>query len=204
MIKNVSGSKLLHEETSTYDNIGSKGDTDEEVLRGNNQENFDLSTSPDEAMVDIFSNEFAKSVSNNTKEATKSKKMVDISVSGPFQNRLSGYSYWSVIYGDQEAWFLKSHFMNGFVKSVMTSLKFSSEVTVHCASYRGINIRKVEFGEECVTKRNGQVKTIPRLSFVFGKKTSDEGTGLEVLRNVLDKVFWCLKARKHNPIGALI
>jgi hypothetical protein len=48
------------------------------------------------------------------------------------------------------------------------------------------------------------VKTIPRLSFVFGKKTSDEGTGLEVLRNVLDKVFWCSKACKHNSMGALI
>jgi hypothetical protein len=134
--------------------------------------------------------------------------MVKISVSGPFQNRLSGYSYWSVIYGDQEAWFLKSNFMKGFVKSVMTSPKFSPEVTVHCASYRDINIHKVEFGEESkwkrVTNRNGQVKTILRLSFVFGKKTSDEGTGIEVLRNVLDKVFWCLQVRKHNPMGALI
>jgi hypothetical protein len=98
--------------------------------------------------------------------------------------------------------------MKSFVKSVMTSLKFSPEVTVHCANYRDINIRKVEFGEESkwkrVTQKNGQVKTIPRLSFVFGKKTSDEGTGLEVLRNMLDKIFWCLKARKHNPMGALI
>ncbi len=55
-----------------------------------------------------------------------------------------------------------------------------------------------------MTKRNGQVKTIPRMSFVFGRKTSDEGTSLKVLGYVLDKVFWCLKACKHNPMGSLI
>ena len=90
----------------------------------------------------------------------------------------------------------------------MTFLKFSPEATVHCASYKDINIRKVEFGEESkwkrVTKRNEQVKTIPRMSFVFGRKTSDEGTGLKVSGYVLDKVFWCLKARKRNPMGSLI
>ncbi len=116
--------------------------------------------------------------------------------------------YWSVIYGDHETWFLKSNFMKGFVKSVMTFLKFSPEATVHCASYKDINIRKVEFGEESkwkrVTKRNEQVKTIPRMSFVFGRKTSDEGTGLKVLGYVLDKVFWCLKAHKRNPMSSLI
>jgi hypothetical protein len=119
--------------------------------------------------------------------------MVVISVSGPFQNRRSGFLYWSVIYGDHEARFLKSDFMKGFVKLVMTSLKFSPEATVHCASYKDINIRKVKFGEESkwngMTKRNGQVKTIPRMSFVFGCKTSDEGTSLKVLGYVLDKVF---------------
>jgi uncharacterized HAD superfamily protein len=117
-------------------------------MKGYNQENYHLSPSPDDPMVDIFNNEFAKSVSNNTKEASKTTKIVNISVSGPFQNRRSEFIYWSDIYGDQEAWFLKSNFMKGFVKSVMTFLKFSPEATVHCASYKDINIRKVEFGEE--------------------------------------------------------
>ena len=94
-------------------------------------------------MVDIFNNEFAKSVSNNTKEASKTTKIVDISVSGPFQNRRSGFTYWSVIYGDQEAWFLKSNFMKGFLKSVLTSLKFRHEEVVHCASYKDIIIIKL-------------------------------------------------------------
>jgi hypothetical protein len=79
-MKNKSGSKLAHGKTPTNVHIGSK--SDEEILKGNNQENFDLSPSPDDPMVDIFNNEFAESVSNNTKEASKNTKIVDISVSG--------------------------------------------------------------------------------------------------------------------------
>jgi hypothetical protein len=99
-------------------------------------------------MVDIFHNEFANSVCDNSKEASKSTKIIDIFVSGPFRNRRSGFTYWSVIYGDQEAWFLKSNFMKGFVRSVLSSLKFRNEDLLHCGSYKDINIRKVEFGEE--------------------------------------------------------
>jgi hypothetical protein len=79
---------------------------------------------------------------------------------------------------------------------------------VHCASYKDINIRKVEFGEESkwkhMTKKNGKVKTVLRMSFVFGSKTSEEATTLTCLRYILDKVIWCLKTRKHNPMGFLI
>ncbi len=189
-MKNESGSKLVHGKPPTNVHIGSK--SDEEILKGNNQENFDLSPSPDDPMVNISNNEFAKSVSNITKEASKTTKIVDISVSGLFRNRRSGFTYWSVIYGDQEAWFLKSKFMKGFVKSVLTSLKFRHEEVVHCTSYKDINIRKVEFGEEskwkCVNKKNGKVKTFPRMSFVFGSKTSEEATTLTHLRYILDKV----------------
>jgi hypothetical protein len=53
-MKNETGLKLVHGETPTNVDIGSKGDSDEEVLRRNNQENFDLSLSPDDPMVDIF------------------------------------------------------------------------------------------------------------------------------------------------------
>jgi hypothetical protein len=48
------------------------------------------------------------------------------------------------------------------------------------------------------------VKTVPRMSFVFGSKTSEEATTLTCLRYILDKVTWFLKARKHNPMGFLI
>ncbi len=48
---------------------------------------------------------------------------------------------------------MKSNFMKGFVKLVLTSLTFRHEEVVHCASYKDINIRKVEFGEESKWKR---------------------------------------------------
>ncbi len=64
--------------------------------------------------------------------------------------------------------------MKGFVKLVLTSLKFRHKEVVHCASYKDFNIRKVEFGEKSkwkrVTKRNGKVKTVPRMSFVLTLK----------------------------------
>jgi hypothetical protein len=138
-MKNESGSKLVHGKTPTNVHIGSK--SDEEILKGNNQENFDLSPSPDDPMVNIINNEFAKSVSNNTKEASKTTKIVDISVSGPFQNMRSEFTYWSVIYGDQEAWFLKSNFMTGFVKFVLTSLKFEEIRPLLCNGIRYLVIR---------------------------------------------------------------
>jgi hypothetical protein len=60
---------------------------------------------------------------------------------------------------------LKSNFMKGFVKLVLTSHRFRHEEVVHSASYKVLNIRKVEFGEEskwkCVTKKSGKVKTVP-------------------------------------------
>ena len=103
---------------------------------------------------------------------------------------------------------MKSNFMKGFVKSVLTSFNFRHEEVVHCASYKDINIHKVEFGEESkwkrMTKRNRKAKTVPRMSFVFGSKASEEATALTRLRYILDKVTWCLKACKHNSMGALI
>jgi hypothetical protein len=98
--------------------------------------------------------------------------------------------------------------MKGFVRSVLSSLKFRKEELLHCGSYKDINIRKVEFGEEPkwkrVVKRNGKVKLVPRMSFVFGCKTTEEATALNRMGHILDKVTWSLKMRKHNPMGALI
>jgi hypothetical protein len=124
------------------------GNNSEGIMKGNNQENSNLSPNPDDPMVDIFNNEFAYSVCDNTKEAYKSTKIIDIFVSGPFQNRRSGFTYCSVIYGDQEARFLKSNYIKGFVRLVLSSLKFRNEELLRCGSYKDINIRKVEFGEE--------------------------------------------------------
>jgi hypothetical protein len=86
---------------------------------------------------------------------------------------------------------LKSNFTKGVVKSVLTSFKFRHEEVVHGASYKDINICKVEFGEESkwkpMTKRNGKAKTVPRMLFVFGSRASEEDTTLTCLRYILDK-----------------
>jgi hypothetical protein len=158
-------------------------------------------------MVDIFNNEFANSVCDNTIEASKSTKIIDIFVSGLFRNKRSGFTYWSVIYGDQEAWFLTSNFMKGFVRLVLSSLKFRIEVLLHCGSYKDNNICKNEFGKESkwkhVVKRNEKVKTVPRMSFVFGCKTTEAATAVNCMRHILDKCTWSLKTRKHHPMGPL-
>jgi hypothetical protein len=73
-IKNESGSKLEHGKTPTNVHIGNK--SDEEIMKGNNQENYNLSPSPDDPMVDIFNNDFAKSVCDNTKELPKLPKLL--------------------------------------------------------------------------------------------------------------------------------
>jgi hypothetical protein len=57
---------------------------------------------------------------------------------------------------------------------------------------------------EARDKKNGKVKTVPRMSFVFASKTSEEATALTHLRHILDKVTWCLNAHKHNPMGFLV
>ncbi len=133
------------------------GNHSKDIMKRDNQEKYNLSPDPDDQMLDIFNSDFVNSVCDNTKEASKSTKIIDIFVSGPFQNRTSGFTYWSVIYGHQDAWFLKSNFMKGFVRSVLTSLCFRNEDVLHCGSYKDINICKVEFGEESKWKR--MVKT---------------------------------------------
>ncbi len=48
------------------------------------------------------------------------------------------------------------------------------------------------------------MKTVPRMSFVFGSKSSEEATALTRLRYILDKVTFFVKACKHNPMGFCI
>jgi hypothetical protein len=74
-IQNESGSKIENRKTPNNIYIGNNS---EEIMNRNNQENYDLSPDPDDRMVDIFNNEFANSVCDNTKEASKSTKIIDI------------------------------------------------------------------------------------------------------------------------------
>jgi hypothetical protein len=55
-----------------------------------------------ESMLNIFKSDgFVKSVYNNTKEGgSKNADVIYVYESSPFRNKKSGYTYWSVIYGN--------------------------------------------------------------------------------------------------------
>ncbi len=97
------------------------------------------------------------------------------------------------------------------MKSVLTSLNLRHEDIIHSTSYTDINIRKVEFGAESMWKRimkkNRKTKTDPRMSFVYGcdsSETENSALSVDMLRQLLDKVTWAMKARTRNPLGNLI
>jgi hypothetical protein len=94
--------------------------------------------------MDIFKSEsFAESLSQNLKEGPPKMNsgIVDIYLSGPFCNENTGIMHWSVIYGNLSgAWMIKSSFMSGYVRTILTSLKFKNEDLLHTGSYYDINI----------------------------------------------------------------
>ena len=56
-------------------------------------------------------------------------------------------------------------------------------------------------------KKNGKTKTDPRMSFVYGcdsSETENSALGVNMLRQILDKVTWAMKACTRNPLGNLI
>ncbi len=161
--------------------------------------------------LDIFKDEsFQVSLTANIKAGpVKRNGGVDLFLAGPFRNENTGFVHWSIIYGNiNNAWMLKASFMSAYVKTILTSLKFKPEDILHTGSYYEFNIRNMEFGEQSkwkrVKKRSGTIGTVSRLSFVFSCKISDEANGLVRLRNILDNVFWAMKARAINPIGPIL
>jgi hypothetical protein len=117
--------------------------------------------------------------------------------------------HWSVIYDSLgEVWMMKSNFVKGHVRSVLTSLKFSNiiystSVATMIYIFKTLCLEKIQSGS-ARTKKGGKSGTVGRMSFVFSIMISEEAFGLTRLRNILDKVMWSLKARPHNPMGKLI
>jgi hypothetical protein len=67
--------------------------------------------------------------------------LVDIYLSGPVCNENTGIMHWSVMYSNLSgAWMIKSSFMSGYVRTILTSLKFKNEDLLHTRSYYDINI----------------------------------------------------------------
>jgi hypothetical protein len=162
--------------------------------------------------MDIFKDEsFTESLSQNLKEGPMKKNagIVNIYLSGPFCNENSGFTHWSVVYNNlNDAWMLKASFMSAYVRSLLTSLQFKPKSILHTGSYYDFNIQSMEFGEASRWKRTKKLGrktgTVSWVSFVFRCKISDEASGLMLLRRILDKVAWAMKARTHNPIGPIL
>jgi hypothetical protein len=131
----------------------------------------------------------------NLKEGPMKKNagIVDISLSGPFCNENSGFTHWSIGYGNlNDAWMLKASFMSAYDRTILTSLQFKPKDILHTRSYYDFNIRSMEFGEASRwkrTKKTGRkTGTVSWVYFVFRCKISDEASGLTCLRRILDKV----------------
>jgi hypothetical protein len=162
--------------------------------------------------MDIFKSEsFAESLSQNLKEGPPKMNsgLVDIYLSRPFCNENTGIMHWSVIYGNLSgALMIKFSFMSGYVRTILTSLKFKNEDLFHTGSYYDINIQSIEFGDSLrwkrVKKEGKKTGTVSWMSFVISCKISDEDSSLTRLRRILDKVVWAMKARTHNPLGPIL
>ncbi len=136
--------------------------------------------------MDIFkSDSFATTLSQNLKQDSPKMNagMVDIFLSGPFYNESTGIMHWSVIYGNLGgAWMIKSSFMRGYIRTILTSLNFKSEDLLHTGSYYDTNIQSIECGESSRWKRikkdGGRTTTLSRMSFVFSCKISEEASVL--------------------------
>jgi hypothetical protein len=114
----------------------------EYVSRVNQNSSNNMHVEENDAMLDTFKSDiFLKSVPQNLKENTKKSGIIDIYVSGLFRNQKTGLMHWSVIYGSLgAAWMIKSSFMGGYVRSVLTSLNFRNDDLLHTGSYCNINI----------------------------------------------------------------
>ncbi len=93
-------------------------------VHGNTSHN--MRVEENDAMLDFFKRDILlKCVSENLKENTKKSAIIDIYVSRPFCNQKTVLMHWSVIHGSLgAAWMIKSSFMGGYVRSVLTSLNF--------------------------------------------------------------------------------
>jgi hypothetical protein len=112
--------------------------------------------------------------------------VLDVYVTGPFNNMKTRKSHFAVIFGAfLKGWLLKDSFFCGYLHTLaskMNSMKDSKIDTSHCQSYTEINIREHEFGAENLWHRlapkNGKSgNTVKRMSFIlsFDTKLSNKG-----------------------------
>ena len=152
----------------------------------------------------INADDLKKEVAKNVKSSIKTNT-VDIYITGPFRNATTGKSIWIAVFGDYgSAWTLKSQFLQGYISTLLKRINMPNINISHTDSFHDINIRKYEYGEESLWKRNDKNKTTKRLSFVFTCDTTNEQNGKKGLIEAVQFFFKTMKKRENNPIGPLV
>jgi hypothetical protein len=124
---------------------------------------------------DLFSNaNLRQEVSSNVNRIVKSN-YVDFYITGPFHNKKTGRSIWSIVIGDsKKSWALKDTLIQSYLQTLILNrekIKPSDINISFCQSFYEINIRKNEFWREsvwrCKPPKNGKPgQVVKRLSFV--------------------------------------
>jgi hypothetical protein len=161
---------------------------------------------------DLCGGNFKEVLSSNISKSIKSN-LLDVYVTGPFNNGKTGKSHFSVIFGAfLKAWPLKDSFLRGYLHTLatkMNSVKDSKIDTNHCHLFKEINIRKHEFGKEskwhCLAPKNGKSgNTIKRMSFVVSYDTKLGNKGFLIVRDAINFLTFSMKKRETNPVGILL
>jgi hypothetical protein len=163
-------------------------------------------------LFDLCGGNFKEELSSNISKFIKSN-LLDVYVTGPFNNGKSGKSHFVVIFGAfLKAWPLKDSFLRGYVHTLatkMNSVKDSKIDTNHCHLFKEINIRKHEFGKEsewrCLAPKKGKSgNTIKRMSFIVSYDTKLGNKGFLIVRDAINFLIFSMKKREKNPVGILL
>ncbi len=166
----------------------------------------------DAHVFDLCGGTFKEELSTNISKAIKSN-VLDVYVTGPFNNLKTRKSHFSVIFGSfLKGWPLKDSFLCRYLHTLasrMNSMNDSKIDTSYCQSYTEISIRKHEFGAEnlwhCLAPKNGKSRnTIKRMSFVLSFDTKLGNKGFLIVRDALDFLLFSMKKQSKNPIGILL
>jgi hypothetical protein len=152
----------------------------------------------------IYGNDLKKEVAKNVKLSMK-MDTVDIFITDPFCNAKTGKSSWIILCGDYgSAWTLKSQFIKGYIRILLTKIKKPTINIDHSSPFYDSNIRKYEFGTESVWRHKEQSKTTKRLSFVYTCDTANKRNGKQSVIKAIKFMFMMMKKREINPIRPLV
>jgi hypothetical protein len=153
----------------------------------------------------LFSGDLKKEVAENVKKITNLKS-IPIFITGPFRNGKTCKSYWVVVYGNcGTAWMLKSEFIRGYLKKLLSRHQQSKFDINHCTTYEDFNIRKEEFGLEDEWKRTPTTnKLVSRVYFVYSCDTTNKIIRKQDIIESIKFFFMSMEIHDMNPVGPML